>query len=266
MARRRKYKVKKPKKSKALDGLVNFAAGAAMSFIAGGMEEKYQYTKKGKINPYAVAAVQLGTGRANSYKRIVKTTAHLNALGSFDVEPEYDKKGSSKSRTGSNGRRTARVRSYHPDDPVVRSIRSTRRNDNRYAWRMNCEDGSAYGIHPEDYETREAYSVALTRAKGAGAAEPAAVSRPESEAEKPASISVKTPGAGSRYCRISRLDNGENQYYNTEDPAIKVGNIVTIKRGDGSFQGVVIAVGEMDGIGGITVEEGTVIKAGNGND
>ena len=266
MARRRKYKVKKPKKSKAPDGLVNFAAGAAMSFIAGGMEEKYQYTKKGKINPYAVAAVQLGTGRANSYKRIVKTTAHLNALGSFDVEPEYDKKGCSKSRTGSNGRRMGRIRSYHPDDPVLRSISSTSSNDNRYAWRMNCEDGSAYGIHPEDYETREVYNAALTRAKGAGVAEPFEGAGTESEAENPAADSVKTPGAGSRYCRISRLDNGENQYYSTGDPAIKVGDIVTVNCVNGSFQGVVIAVGEVDASGGVKVEDGNIIKAGSGND
>lgn len=38
-------------------------------------------------------------------------------------------------------------------------------NDNRYAWRLNCEDGSAYGIDPEDYETRREYNAALKSAK-----------------------------------------------------------------------------------------------------
>lgn len=80
------------------------------------------------------------------------------------------------------------------------------------------------------------------------------------------SDSVKTPGVSGRYCRISRLDNGENQYYGIEDPSIKVGGIVTVKSGDGSFQGVVIAVGEMDASGGVKVEDGNIIKAGSGND
>ena len=35
--------------------------------------------------------------------------------------------------------------------------------DNRYAWRLNCEDGSAYGIDPNDYETRDEYNEALSR-------------------------------------------------------------------------------------------------------
>ena len=37
--------------------------------------------------------------------------------------------------------------------------------DNRYAWRLNCEDGSAYGIDPNDYETRDEYNEALSREK-----------------------------------------------------------------------------------------------------
>lgn len=38
-------------------------------------------------------------------------------------------------------------------------------NDNRYAWRLNCEDGSEYGIYPEDYETRDEYHAAIHREK-----------------------------------------------------------------------------------------------------
>ncbi|MCC8101553.1 MAG: hypothetical protein LIP11_04590, partial [Clostridiales bacterium] len=38
-------------------------------------------------------------------------------------------------------------------------------NDNRYAWRLNCEDGSPYGINPDDYETREEYNEALYKEK-----------------------------------------------------------------------------------------------------
>lgn len=43
--------------------------------------------------------------------------------------------------------------------------------DNTYAWRLNCEDGSAYGVAPEDYETRDAYNEALYLAKNMDDAE-----------------------------------------------------------------------------------------------
>lgn len=38
-------------------------------------------------------------------------------------------------------------------------------NCNKYAWRMNCEDGSNYGIYPENYETRQEYNEAIVSAK-----------------------------------------------------------------------------------------------------
>ena len=41
------------------------------------------------------------------------------------------------------------------DDEI--SASSYKTNDNKYAWRLNCENGKAYGIYPENYETREAY-------------------------------------------------------------------------------------------------------------
>ncbi len=40
-------------------------------------------------------------------------------------------------------------------------------NDNRYAWRLNCEDGSAYGLDPENFETRNDYNAALKAVKAA---------------------------------------------------------------------------------------------------
>jgi len=36
---------------------------------------------------------------------------------------------------------------------------------NCYAWRLSCEDGSAYGIDPANYETRGEYDAALFQAK-----------------------------------------------------------------------------------------------------
>ncbi len=36
---------------------------------------------------------------------------------------------------------------------------------NKYRWRNHCEDGSAYGINPEDYETADDYQDALDAKK-----------------------------------------------------------------------------------------------------
>ena len=34
-----------------------------------------------------------------------------------------------------------------------------------YLWRLTCDDGSEYGVDPEDYETEEDYEEALNEAK-----------------------------------------------------------------------------------------------------
>lgn len=36
---------------------------------------------------------------------------------------------------------------------------------NQYRWRLHCEDGSKYGISPDDYETADDYEEALKKAK-----------------------------------------------------------------------------------------------------
>lgn len=110
-------------------------------------------------------------------------------------------------------------------------------NDNRYAWRLNCEDGSAYGVSPENYETRDAYNRALSMAKGG---------QPETvHNEEPVEASVReNPFKGSPLmcCRVSRLDNGANEYYLTEDETIKVGDTITVQNESGISEGVVIGV------------------------
>lgn len=35
----------------------------------------------------------------------------------------------------------------------------------KYAWREDCDDGSEYGIDPNDYETEDEYYDALEKAK-----------------------------------------------------------------------------------------------------
>ena len=144
--RRRKHSSKCPE---PFNTLLDLAGGFAMGAVASHMEKKYNYSKKGKINPYSVSALGIATGRMKTTEDIIRTGATLGAMGSFDVDSDD---------TYSHSIRK-------PDDSVFQQIREPKRNDNRYAWRLNCEDGSSYGISPYDYETRSEYSEAIQNAK-----------------------------------------------------------------------------------------------------
>lgn len=148
MAKRRKKK-KSSKCPEPFNTLIDIAAGLTMGAIADRMEKKYHYTKKGKINPYAVSAFGLASGRMKSTEDILRTGAFLGAMGSFDVDTSDPDA----------------PHSYILDDPIFYDIPEAKVNDNRYAWRLNCEDGSEYGVFPEDYETREEYHEAIHREK-----------------------------------------------------------------------------------------------------
>ena len=147
MAKRRKKKSSKC--PEPINTLIDLAAGLTMGAIADHMEKKYHYTKKGKINPYAVSAFGLASGRMKSTEDVLRTGAFLGAMGSFDVDTSDPDA----------------PNSYILDDPIFCDIPEAKVNDNRYAWRLNCEDGSEYGIYPEDYETREEYHEAIHREK-----------------------------------------------------------------------------------------------------
>ena len=219
MAKRRRSSKKSSKCPEPFNTLIDIAAGLTMGAVADHMEKKYNYSKKGKINPYAVSAAKMAAGRMNSTEDIIRTGAVLGAMGSFDVEaddiPAY--------------------KPYVPEDPVFSQIRETKVNDNRYAWRLNCEDGSAYGVSPYDYETRAAYNQALANArKDISGAEVA--SAPEAVEVAPEAQKQY------RYVRVSRLDNGDNQYFLAGDIPVKVGDTVTVPTESGNAQAIVLAV------------------------
>ena len=44
-------------------------------------------------------------------------------------------------------------------------VKPSVRQGNQYRWRLHCEDGSKYGIFPEDYETADDYEEAIENAK-----------------------------------------------------------------------------------------------------
>lgn len=110
-------------------------------------------------------------------------------------------------------------------------------NDNRYAWWLNCEDGSAYGVSPLDYETRDAYNLALQIAKGGKTVEQPKAVEPEAPVQE-----APFKGSPLLCCRVSRLDNGANEYYLTEDETVKVGDTITVTSDAGTSEGVVIGV------------------------
>lgn len=143
MAKRKKHK-QSSKCPEPLNTMIDLAGGITMGLIAGHMEKKHRYKARGKINPYEVSAFGLASGRMKSTEDILRTGAVLGALGSFDDDLP---------------------RSYVPDDPIFSDLEESKVKDNRYAWRLNCEDGSAYGIDPEDYETRDEYNEALAQEK-----------------------------------------------------------------------------------------------------
>ena len=151
MAKRRKYK-KRSKCPEPFNTLLDIAGGIAMNAIANKMEKKHHYSQKGKINPYKVSAFKIGTGGFNSTEDIVRTGAFLGAIGSFDAEKDtsYPKQ---------------KMINVTPEDPIFNQIKYSSAINNKYAWRLNCQDGSEYGVDPYDYETREEYNEALEEAK-----------------------------------------------------------------------------------------------------
>lgn len=88
MARRRRGSKKSSKCPEPFNTLIDIAAGLTMGAVANHMEKKYHYSKKGKINPYAVSAAKMAAGRMNSTEDILRTGAVLGAMGSFDVEED----------------------------------------------------------------------------------------------------------------------------------------------------------------------------------
>ena len=273
MAKRKKNSWYSSKCPEPLNSLIDIAGGLAMGAIANHMENKYHYTAKGKVNPYAVSAFGIASGKLKTTEDLLRTGAALGALGSFDVEPscgygsgrirsdlQYNAKQKSADEgsycegayekvqdnplpgqvqdfavTETNGRFDNRK---ILDDPLLSQIKETVVNDNRYAWRLNCEDGSCFGVSPNDYETRDDYNRALRLAMGGW---PTEVPTQGKRTETPNS---EKPLKQSPYlcCRVSRLDNGANEYYLSEDESIQVGNTITVQTDGGTSKGVVIGV------------------------
>lgn len=134
-----------------------------------------------------------------------------------------------------------RLRTPVYDDGIDLSFYKT--NDNRYAWRLNCEDGSDFGVYPENYETRDEYNEALREAK-----EDYGETEDAGDYEQPDMVKLDTEDAASElatevyFCRVSLLSNGKTEYFRTIDQTIKRGDIVTVPDGDSTTTGVVVSI------------------------
>lgn len=227
----KKRRKKSSKCPEPFNTLIDLAAGATMNAIANKMEEKHHYRKRGVPNPYRASAIGLSTGRLRKTEDIIRLGGFLGAMGSFDPD-DTDTTNYDYSPSSSIG--------YNFDDSweFDNMNVSVPTNNNRYAWRLNCEDGSAYGIAPEDYETRQAYNLALANAKKI---------ETHSNAESKFSEEVKEffeENAQERYayCKVSRIDNGKNDYFFSGDLELRVGDFVLVPTEVGQSKAIVIQI------------------------
>lgn len=224
MAKKRRKSSKCPE---PFNTLIDLAAAATLDYIAYKRRQKHGGRRKNKIDPYAAAGVAMGMGKLNSTEDIIKLGGFLGAMGAFDdddKEPSYTY-ASQKSST----HRTYLSNAHKPT------------NRNRYAWRMNCEDGSDYGISPENYETRDEYNEALRKVKSheSVVAEINEVPSVNPVLKYDCEKSVDTV----KICKVSILGNGQNKLYKTEDAEINVGDTVVVPLDNGGTgQGIVIVV------------------------
>ena len=235
MARRRKKKSSKG--IEPFNRLFDLAAGATMHVIADNMEEKHHYRKRGVPNPYRASAVGLSSGRLKKVEDIIKLGGVMGAMGAFDpddtVSDDY-----LSSLPSSRSYKTNNSWEY---DSINAS--ASVKNNNKYAWRLNCEDGSEYGIYPENYETREDYSIALLAKKQECNSNIQVTEVPViSSTNIKDDIEVMSQKV-LFVCKVSRLDNGANQQYRTYNDKLKIGNIISVpSENGGNVQGVILYI------------------------
>ncbi len=225
MAKRRKKSSKCPE---PFNTLIDLAAAATLDYIAYKRRQKRGGKKNHKIDPYAAAGVAMGMGKLNSTEDIIKLGGFLGAMGAFDEDDDTSDYGAyTPSRFSSS--KPYQASTYKPA------------NKNRYAWRMNCENGSVYGIYPENYETRDEYNAALKRAKGDEKV--TFTAEPISENIK-TKISNKIIDSEYLICKVSILNSGQNKFYKTNDSTIKVGDkVLVLLDNDTESLGIVVSIG-----------------------
>lgn len=143
---KRKKKSNKRERIPVIDFLIDMAAAATMDYIAYKRKQKRGGRRSNKVDPYEATGIAMGLGMIDDTEDLIKFGGMLGMMGAFDSdEPDEVYQ---RSYVGS-----------HDDNPFYAP------KNNKYAWRLNCEDGSEYGISPVNYETRDEYHEALHREK-----------------------------------------------------------------------------------------------------
>lgn len=230
MAKQRKSSKRNSNKCpEPFNTLIDLAGGIAMNAVANKMEEKNHYRKRGVPNPYRATAFGIASGRLNKTEDLIRLGGFMGAMGAFDDDPYATPKPAKK----------AAPWQY---DGLGSEIAKPR--DNKYAWRLNCEDGSEYGIAPEDYETRDDYNEALREAKEGTIQDSTETIEQTSIGQQYNDKSSPVTSGGVIFCRVSLLSNGRTEYFRTNDPTIRCGEIVIVPTGDKTATGVVVSVEE----------------------
>lgn len=202
-----------------IDTLIDIAEAATLDYVAHKYRQK-RGGKRSKIDPYEATGFAMGLGMIDNTEDLLRFGGMLGAMGAFDDDDEdYEYTSPSSHRT------------YKTDISMFKS------NDNRYAWRMNCEDGSEYGIYPEQYETKAEYVSALERVKV-----PHEV--PINGKQITVNDEVSEPQEKYTYCKISRIDNGKNDYYLAGELELCVGDFVLVPTEVGQSKAIVIQITE----------------------
>lgn len=131
----KKKRSKKHERIPVIDTLIDLAGAMTLDYLAAKRRQKYGTKRSKKIDPYAATGAAMGMGLIKNTDDLIKFGGVLGAMGAFDSD----------------------------DDSPINTAAYMAPRDNRYAWRLNCEDGSAYGVDPNDYETRDEYNEALNK-------------------------------------------------------------------------------------------------------
>ncbi len=191
MAKRKGNRRNSSKCPEPFNTMIDLAGAIAIDYIRA--KKRKKGGNRSRIDPYAAAGVAMGMGRLNSTEDIIALGGLLGAMGAFD-DDSYSKP-----------------------------------HDNRYAWRLNCEDGSAYGVDPADYETRAEYNAALAHVKGSCSVRESCPTQPLKTSAAPEEVIHESYSFDSIvFCRVSRLDNGANVFYRAAENAFCVGDKVVV--------------------------------------
>lgn len=127
---------------------------------------------------------------------------------------------------------------HHYDAPEI-LIFPVSHNNNQDAWRLNTSAGEPYGISPYDFDTKEAYMDAVRTAKEIENHD----AKPPAPVRVQAENTIQSDCASTiLYVRISRLDNGANQYFRSDRDDLRVGATVQVPTEQGSTKGIVLAL------------------------